>query len=462
MTNLSHPRGAAGGGLVTASQKLRRRWGFAAIGAILTVGALAVLFTMARPTTAVKGQAGTPATGTWQTRGQFQAHTAQRVAVAQSDPQVVYRIYSKTFVMDRSGDGGATWHTITLPAEVTQSPQKDYAVFDISPLDANTVYLTAFGNVGAMPNCPLPFLPGGQGQRDFTCSVQYVSTDGGAQWRRLMLPYPGRLTGMITQYFGVPHAPLIPQGDRIYSLMTMDPFAGEYRLVASRDGVTWNTVDDALAAQGVHFQEYIAPRTGSTIWVATLEGAIWRSDDAGATWAHTGNLPQGSDIQTVHLSAAATDGAGASLLYSQTDSSPLGDIPPDGVKVSTDGGTTWQSAPTRGVPDDQHAARYSAMTRADGSLVMLFRTPRMNFAFDEGMLSSAAYYVWKPGAKSWTRMTPTFDAQAVEEQWLAPATGAGSAEIVWALIYRDDALTYEGDNYVKDGTYTIAGCGLAS
>src|SRR5262249_271694 len=145
----------------------------------------------------------------------------------------------------------------------------------------------------------------------------------------------------------------------------------------------------------------------------------------------------------------------------QTGSPPLGDIAPADVRVSVDGGKTWQSTPARGVPDGQHAARSSGMTRGDGSLVMLFRTPQVSFVFDEGTLHEAAYYAWKPGATSWSRLTPTFDAEAVQQQWLAPA--AGALETVWALIYRDSTLTYQGDdNYIKDGTYTITGCSLGS
>lgn len=78
----------------------------------------------------------------------------------------------------------------------------------------------------------------------------------------------------------------------------------------------------------------------------------------------------------------------------------------------------------------------------------------------EDAVQEALLRGWQAWAKSWTRLTPTFDAEAVEQQWVAPQSGAGAAETVWALIYRDDALTYDGEAYIKDGVYAISRCGL--
>jgi len=437
----------------------RYRRGIVAVAAALIVaGLFAVAFQLVsgiRPRQQAPAPTHAPLAGGWQLAGQFPSRTGERVAAAQSYPHVVYRLNYRTFAMERSGDGGATWHAIAMPAEIDISPLKTYAVFDISPLDANTVYLTAFGDSSSPPNCPSPFLPGGQGKRDFSCSLQYVSTNGGARWQRLMLPSQGRLTGMLSQVLGLPRAPLLRQGNRAYSLLSTDAVAGGYHLVVSSDGVNWQTADENLIATGLRIEDYLASPTGATVWTVMSDGGLWRSDDAGKVWVRSGDLLQGTGL------AAARTVDGASFLYLKTGSPPLGDIAPADVRGSADGGKTWQAAPARGVPDGQRAARFSALTRADGTVVMLFRTPQVSFVFDEGTLHAAAYYAWKPGAKSWTRLTPTFDAEAVEQQWLAPAVGAGAIETVWALIYRDDMLTYEGnDTYIKDGTYTITGCGL--
>jgi hypothetical protein len=447
-----------------AHRRLRHRYlrGLAAVAAIMTVAALfAVAFQMLsvnRPSQTNK-PTGSPTlatqAGVWMNVGQFQANSGVGVKVAPSDPYVVYRINHRSFAMERSVEGGATWQTVTLPSEVVQSPLKTYAVIDVSPLAANTVYLTAFGD-NSSPSCPSPFLPGGQLRPNYTCSLQYVSTDGGAHWQRLMLPAKGQLTGMLTQYLGIPWAPLLAQENRIYSLMTLDAFAGSYRLVVSGDGVTWQTADDALAATGLRIASYIASPTGSSIWATLSDGSLWRGDDAGKRWARAADLPQSTEL------VAARIVAGKNTLYAATGSPPLGDIAPTGVRVSTDDGKTWQPAPARGVPDGQHAAPHSAMTRSDGALIMLFRTAEVSFAFDEGILHDAAYYAWTPGAKSWTRLTPTFNAEAVEQQWTTPANGAKPLETIWALIYRDDNLTYDGETYIKDGIYTITGCGLGS
>jgi hypothetical protein len=407
------------------------------------------------------GLATAPSPGVWVNVGQFQSRNGERVMVAPSDPHVVYRLNSRTFAMERSVEGGGAWNTIALPTEVVRSAIKTYAVFDINPLNANIVYLTAFADASTSPSCPSPFLPGGVVKRDFSCSVQYVSTDGGAQWQRLMLPSQGRLTGMLTQVFGIPRAPLLAQDNRVYSLMTTNALTGEYRLVVSTDGVNWQITDNALAATGLRIESYMVSPTGSTVWVTMSDGSVWRSDDAGNSWARAFNLTQAQLPEGASLVATRTV-AGKAFLYAATYSPPIGDIAPDGVRVSVDGGQTWQVAPVRGIPDGQHAAPYSSLARSDGTLVMLFRTPQMNIAFDEGILHSAAYYSWKPGDKSWTRLTPLFDAEAVQQQWITPANDARPLETIWALIYRDPTLTYVEDAYIKDGTYTISSVGLGS
>lgn len=461
MYNAPAVRGVPGG-LAPTRSKPRYLRSLVAVAAMLVVAALfAVAFQMvsgSRPAQIVPPTVTSPSVGVWQTSGQFQSRTSERVMVAQSDPQVVYRINSRMFAMERSGDGGVTWHAVTLPAEVMQAPLKTYSVFDINPLNANTVYLTAFGD-RTSPSCPSPFLPGGQNRSNYTCSIQYVSTDGGARWQRLMLPSNGQLAGMLTQYLGSPRASLLSQGNRVYSLMTTDAFVGAYRLVVSMDGVAWQLADDTLAATGLRIESYTVSPTGTTLWTALSDNSLWRSDDAGTNWTRAADLPQAQSSATAGPVAARTID-GRSFIYLATYSPPLGDIAPNGIQVSVDGGKTWQASPTRGVPDGQFAAPHSAMTLANGTLVMLFRRAEVSFAFDEGILHDAAYYAWKPGAKSWTRLTPTFDAEAVEQQWVAPQSGAGAAETVWALIYRDAALTYDGEAYIKDGVYAISRCGL--
>ena len=436
--------------------------------AVAVTGVIATLFAVAfqalsanGPAQRPHGLAAAPSPGVWENVGQFQSRKGERVMVAPSDPYVVYRLNSRTFAMERSVEGGATWNTIALPTEIMQSSLKSYAVFDINPVNANIVYLTAFSEASTSPSCPSPFLPGGVMKRDFSCSVQYVSTNGGAQWHRLMMPSQGRLTGMLSQMFGIPRAPLLAQSNRVYSLMTTNALTSEYRLVVSTDGVNWQIIDDALAATGLGIESYVVSPTGSSVWATMADSAIWRSDDAGKSWVRAFTLPQAQFPQGGSLAAARLVN-GKTFLYAVTYSPPIGDIAPNGALVSSDGGQTWQAAPVRGIPDSQHAAPYSVITRSDGAVVMVFRTPQLNIAFDEGILHSAAYYSWKPGDKSWTRLSPLFDAEAVQQVWITPANDAKPLESIWALIYRDPTLTYVEDSYIKDGAYTITSIGLGS
>lgn len=447
--------------------RVRRRYlrGVLAVAAAIMVAALfAVAFqklSVSGPAQQQHAPTATPSASVWQSVGQFQSRNGERVAVAPSDPYVVYRLKSATFAMERSDDGGATWLAITFPPELRLPSLRTNPVFDISPVNPNIVYLTTFGDPSKMV-CESSIPPGGRVPAT-KCTEQYVTTDGGKNWQRLTLPENGQLTGMLTQVFGSPRAPLIPQGSRVYSLMTLvGPTLDSYRLVVSSDGVHWQTADSALTATDQRIESYLASPTGSTVWATLADNSLWRSDDAGTNWERVGPLPRNQAQETMGLVAARVVGAN-SFLYSAAGSPPLGDIAPDGMRVSSDGGKSWQPSPTAGIPDGQHAAPHSAMTLSDGTLVALFRTTQLNIAFDEGILHNAAYYAWKPGATSWTRLTPTFDAEAVQQQWITPANDAKPHESIWVFIYRDPNLTYEGnDNYVKDGQYTISHISLVS
>ena len=443
-----------------ASARSRRLRGLAAVAAVVTIAALFGIVLRQLPTNGPAQRPGATATatatsaaGAWRNVGQFQARDGERVAVAPSDPYIVYRLNSAKFAMERSDDGGATWRAVTIPPEIRQAPVSANPVFAINPLSANTVYLTTFGDPSKIV-CKSPLPPGGTLPASY-CTDQYVTTDGGKNWQLLLLPGNGRLTGMLSQVLGLPKAPLLAQGNRVYSLMTADASADAYRLVVSSDGVTWRLADGDLAATGQRIVSYVASPTEDTVWAALSDGRLWRSDDAGARWTRIASLPADRVPGTLNLAAARTVG-GQIILYMVTYSAPLGDIAPADVLVSGDGGKTWRNAPAAGVPAGQHAAPSSVMTRADGSIVLLFRTPQVNIAFDEGILHDAAYYAWSEGANTWTRLTPTFDAMAVEQTWITPANGAKPLETIWALVYRDDKLTYDRDAYIKDGVYSIS------
>lgn len=77
----------------------------------------------------------------------------------------------------------------------------------------------------------------------------------------------------------------------------------------------------------------VDPDSPSTIYLATLEGHVYKSTDTGTSWATASNgLPQrGNDIR-----ALAMDPAGPSTLYVP--------IFGDGIYKTTDGATTWTSA----------------------------------------------------------------------------------------------------------------------
>jgi hypothetical protein len=227
------------------------------------------------------------------------------------------------FRLRRSDDFGKTWVNLTPP----QIPGVSYpaSVFFISatmsPLNPKVVILTLqLGNV----TCPQA-----SGQKGRSCQVQYVSLDGGATWRLLALPAAGLLAVFNTLGSDLP-SNLSAQGTRLYGVINDGLLAASGvippgRLVASDDGgPTWRLADATLAAHNPWIYNYAAAPGGSTIFAlvgptdpfAISDGlpplALWRSDDAGASWKAAGALPARDQGAMLAGYDAAT---GQTLLY---------------------------------------------------------------------------------------------------------------------------------------------------
>jgi hypothetical protein len=349
----SLPRGAT---------RWSRMGSLAVIAAIAIVVLFAAYFQFAP--TGPGGRRTTPP-GAWGAATSFGLSDGETPYIAQSDPRVIYRLDAHAIKLQRSDDAGATWHTVPQPATEGGSLSPVFAGLQLSPLDARTVFLTLFGDPvkppcassapegspqgavgGARLAAPLMVQVGGP---NYSCIQQYVSADGGAHWVRLTLPDDGRFAEPVFRKDGGPHMPLVAQGDRIYAAMLpKSPASGAsffaVRLITSADdGLTWRTADDALAQHGEAIEDYVATPSGLTLWAATTDHGLWRSEDAGATWARVGDIPQAN--------LAAASGGATPVIYLQTPSAALGDIAADGVQASTNGGAQWQRAPSVGIPD---------------------------------------------------------------------------------------------------------------
>jgi hypothetical protein len=375
--------------------------------------------------------------------------------IAPSDPRVVYEAGSQltfttiggskrptsTVILRRTDDGGTTWHTLPLPDAANLGPLQDNSsnlTFVVSPLDPHVVFLKITeGWYGA--TCAPIFVQKGDGWT--ACEPQYRSTDGGATWAPLLTPdyaiggandagLHAPLSGTASMgpvIGGGVFAMLRAQGTRLYSAMRSSGYVGIRILASQDDGATWRTVDNALTARDIEIQDYAVTPTGSTIFATAATGTwapqsptpltLWRSDDAGATWQRVGQLPTPYDDGLV---VAPVTGQSQPLLYLDAPHitgytttkmgapEPIPSFTADDLRVSGDGGRTWQSAPSAGISSTQRTYPGLLGTLADGSIVVGCLPPGNDLA----SLATGApitLFTWKTGASSWQQLGPRLD-----------------------------------------------------
>jgi hypothetical protein len=105
------------------------------------------------------------------------------------------------------------------------------------------------------------------------------------------------------------------------------------------------------------------------------------------------------------------------------------DQSPAEYRVSADGGHTWKSAPSQGLPNNAKPVLAPLIVRADGSLVV---------AFSGDAPGSTKLYTWKPGEASWKVFAPAPDGLLSTVLRTVSATGD---ETYWAVLESPNALT---------------------
>lgn len=248
------------------------------------------------------------------------------------------------FRLRRSDDFGKTWVNLTPPQipGASYPASVSYITGMMSPLNPQVFVLT-MQLTGI--TCPQS---GGRAASSI-CQVQYVTADGGATWKSLALPTAGLLG--FGPPIGLERSAFVAQATRLYSDVTQIQLASSGamppgRLVASDDGgVTWRLVDTALVARNTPVYAFTATPSGSTVFALvgvndpTLSPgqlpplALWRSDDAGASWTAAGALPASDQGAMV----AASDANGQTTLYLVAGDS----YNAPRLFASHDGGASW-------------------------------------------------------------------------------------------------------------------------
>lgn len=128
----------------------------------------------------------------------------------------------------------------------------------------------------------------------------------------------------------------------------------------------------------------IDPRNPRTIYAGTADGGIWKTTDAGASWAPVGDL-----FPSLAIGSLVMDPNDSNVLYAGTGEGAFnGDAAfGDGVFQTTDAGQTWNQLPGTGTADFQFVNKL-AISPASGILYAATGTG-----------------VWKfdAGAGSWTQ-----------------------------------------------------------
>jgi photosystem II stability/assembly factor-like uncharacterized protein len=231
---------------------------------------------------------GTVGGGVWRTKDagqtwenitdQYFGGTIGAVAVAESDPNVIYvgegeqtlrNNVSSGWGMWKSTDAGATWKHIGL------ADSRHVARIRIHPKNPDIVYVAAMGNLWK-PN---------------EMRGVYKSVDGGATWKRVLYSNENTMAGDLV---------MDPNNPRILYAATWNMKRNGYRMDSGGpDSKLWKSIDGGETWENLSHKPgmpkgtngiigvTVSPVNSDRVWAIienTEAPGVYRSDDAGKTW----------------------------------------------------------------------------------------------------------------------------------------------------------------------------------
>jgi photosystem II stability/assembly factor-like uncharacterized protein len=215
----------------------------------------------------------------------------------------------------RSTDGGATFERVLFTDE-------NAGAFDVAidPADARTLYASLW----AARQSPWETIDGGSFERSPSGSGLYKSADGGATWKRLEGGLPTQAQGIGRVSVAV--APSDPE--RVYAFADAPTSGGVYR--SDDAGATWALVNGTarVAERGSDLATVgVDPRNPDHVFVTNT--STYESVDGGKTFAALRGAPGGDDYQSIWISP---DDPRTILLGSD-----------QGAVITVNGGASWSS-----------------------------------------------------------------------------------------------------------------------
>jgi photosystem II stability/assembly factor-like uncharacterized protein len=256
----------------------------------------------------------TDAGKTWTKVGLDATRHIARIVVDPRDPDVVLvaaqgALYgpSRERGIFKSSDGGATWTNVLYVDERTGA-----AELSMDPTNPRILYAAMWEH----GRRPWQVISGGPG------SGLYKSTDGGDTWRRMTTGLPEKMGKM-----AIAVSPSNPQ--KVYALIESESDGDDRGLYLSTDaGASWSRVtgEPRLVQRAWYYIElFVDPMDEDRIYV--LSAPALRSDDGGKTW---------QDVDGVH-----GDYHDMWINPDDPDNFILADD--GGAVVTFDGGSSWSS-----------------------------------------------------------------------------------------------------------------------
>src|SRR5580658_3633479 len=255
----------------------------------------------------------TDAGRTWKNVGLKDTQQIGKVLVNPRDPNIVFVAAlghqfgpNEQRGVFKSTDGGANWKQV-----LTRGPKAGAVDLSIDPANPNVIY-AAFWEVY---RTPYSLESGGPG------SGLWKSTDGGETWKDLS-KNPGMPRG-IQGRIGVTVSPA--SSDRVWAIVEADD-GGVYR--SDNGGGSWTRVNqqrDLRQRAWYYTHIYADPKNADEVYV--LNTGVYRSNDGGRTY---------SSIQTPH-------GDNHDLWIDPNDPNRMIESNDGGANISVNGGRTWSS-----------------------------------------------------------------------------------------------------------------------